>query len=310
MKTTALIMAGGRGERFWPRSRMNLPKQFLNLTDSDRTMIQSTVDRILKGTLVLQFVCSLILFLLFVLFTRPIIHLFRIYDESQVALAVTVLRIYMLSYLFRGGYRLFRSYLQFLNIRKYSWLLTAVALSMTGVYLLCSMFGGDGLWWANVISSLGLLVFTVMGNRMIYEKSRDQWLNWFLIPRDQGLIRSVNVSVQNTSDSFGPFVRELNGICLDNGLSRRDAGMTAFAVEEMLISLREHCREKGYTDISARLYEDRVEIDFCSLGSARQMEEVQHLQKISSGLSHQYIAGMSFTRITLPRRLFPKQDSQ
>ena len=48
MKTTALIMAGGRGERFWPRSRMNLPKQFLNLTDSDRTMIQSTVDRILK----------------------------------------------------------------------------------------------------------------------------------------------------------------------------------------------------------------------------------------------------------------------
>ena len=48
MKTTVLIMAGGRGERFWPRSRKNLPKQFLSLTDSDRTMIQSTVDRIRK----------------------------------------------------------------------------------------------------------------------------------------------------------------------------------------------------------------------------------------------------------------------
>ncbi|MBR5765180.1 MAG: mannose-1-phosphate guanylyltransferase [Lachnospiraceae bacterium] len=47
MKKTALIMAGGRGERFWPRSRKDRPKQFLSLTDDGRTMIQLTVDRIL-----------------------------------------------------------------------------------------------------------------------------------------------------------------------------------------------------------------------------------------------------------------------
>jgi len=47
MKTTALIMAGGRGERFWPRSRKSLPKQFLSLTSDGKTMIQLTVERIL-----------------------------------------------------------------------------------------------------------------------------------------------------------------------------------------------------------------------------------------------------------------------
>jgi mannose-1-phosphate guanylyltransferase len=47
MKRTALIMAGGRGERFWPKSRKNLPKQFLSLTDDGKTMIQLTVERIL-----------------------------------------------------------------------------------------------------------------------------------------------------------------------------------------------------------------------------------------------------------------------
>jgi len=47
MKTTALIMAGGRGERFWPKSRKNLPKQFLSLTGDGKTMIQLTVERIL-----------------------------------------------------------------------------------------------------------------------------------------------------------------------------------------------------------------------------------------------------------------------
>lgn len=46
MKITALIMAGGRGERFWPKSRKNLPKQFLSLTDDGKTMIQLTVERI------------------------------------------------------------------------------------------------------------------------------------------------------------------------------------------------------------------------------------------------------------------------
>lgn len=47
MKKTALIMAGGRGERFWPRSRKNLPKQFVSLTGDGRTMIQLTIERIL-----------------------------------------------------------------------------------------------------------------------------------------------------------------------------------------------------------------------------------------------------------------------
>lgn len=47
MKKTALIMAGGRGERFWPKSRKSLPKQFLSLTGDGKTMIQLTVERIL-----------------------------------------------------------------------------------------------------------------------------------------------------------------------------------------------------------------------------------------------------------------------
>lgn len=47
MKVTAMIMAGGRGERFWPKSRKSLPKQFLSLTGDGVTMIQDTVHRIL-----------------------------------------------------------------------------------------------------------------------------------------------------------------------------------------------------------------------------------------------------------------------
>lgn len=47
MKITAVIMAGGRGERFWPKSRNSCPKQFLSLTKDGETMIQKTVNRLL-----------------------------------------------------------------------------------------------------------------------------------------------------------------------------------------------------------------------------------------------------------------------
>lgn len=47
MKTTAVIMAGGKGERFWPKSRISRPKQFLSLTSDGETMIQKTVKRLL-----------------------------------------------------------------------------------------------------------------------------------------------------------------------------------------------------------------------------------------------------------------------
>lgn len=40
-----LIMAGGVGSRFWPASREHLPKQFLDITGSGRTLLQTTYDR-------------------------------------------------------------------------------------------------------------------------------------------------------------------------------------------------------------------------------------------------------------------------
>ena len=43
---TALIMAGGEGTRFWPLSRSHRPKQFLKLSDNQKTMLQKTVERI------------------------------------------------------------------------------------------------------------------------------------------------------------------------------------------------------------------------------------------------------------------------
>lgn len=46
-KMYAVIMAGGRGTRFWPLSRRNRPKQLLNII-GDQSMLQMTIDRLRK----------------------------------------------------------------------------------------------------------------------------------------------------------------------------------------------------------------------------------------------------------------------
>ena len=45
-----VILAGGKGERFWPLSRQNRPKQFLSLDGSSRSLLQATADRLLAVT--------------------------------------------------------------------------------------------------------------------------------------------------------------------------------------------------------------------------------------------------------------------
>jgi mannose-1-phosphate guanylyltransferase len=43
-----VIMAGGIGTRFWPMSRSQKPKQFLDVLGTGETMLQQTYKRFLK----------------------------------------------------------------------------------------------------------------------------------------------------------------------------------------------------------------------------------------------------------------------
>ena len=46
--TYAVIMAGGIGSRFWPMSKESRPKQFIDILDTGRSLIQMTFDRLSK----------------------------------------------------------------------------------------------------------------------------------------------------------------------------------------------------------------------------------------------------------------------
>jgi len=49
MSFIPVILAGGKGERFWPLSRKDRPKQFLSLDGSGVSLLQATAERLLPG---------------------------------------------------------------------------------------------------------------------------------------------------------------------------------------------------------------------------------------------------------------------
>jgi mannose-1-phosphate guanylyltransferase len=46
MDAYAIVLAGGRGERFWPLSQPEYPKPFLKLIKEDKTLFQETIQRL------------------------------------------------------------------------------------------------------------------------------------------------------------------------------------------------------------------------------------------------------------------------
>ena len=46
--TYCVIMCGGVGSRFWPFSRQDRPKQFIDFFGTGRSLLQTTVDRALE----------------------------------------------------------------------------------------------------------------------------------------------------------------------------------------------------------------------------------------------------------------------
>lgn len=46
--TFVLIMAGGVGSRFWPKSRNHFPKQFIDILGTGQSLLQLTYQRFLN----------------------------------------------------------------------------------------------------------------------------------------------------------------------------------------------------------------------------------------------------------------------
>lgn len=268
----------------------------------------------LKTVMRMNAILAGVCFAAFLLLARPLAGLYNITDTAEVALAVKAVRIFAAMYLFRGFYMVFMKYMQVTGRKAYS-MFISVFDGFGGIipiaFVLGLALGLDGLWWAFPITSALLLVIVLLWNRRIVRQSNGQFSGWLLEQREDEAEDVFDATIFEDGQTISAASEALMDFCIDHGIDKRNATCAALSVEEMAVYTRNRLNKNDYMDILARLYADKIEIDFRTLGNSFNplvavpediAENIKVLQGIAGKLEYDYIMGMNCTRITIARK--------
>ena len=266
---------------------------------------------ILNTAMLGQLIVSLVGTAAFVIFAPQLTALYNITEAGQAALAVHALRIYTFFFIPRFTVVIYFRYLKVIGLSTYAtWAsaLDSFGLIIPVAWLMTRCFGIEGLWYAFPLASTLLLLFMVVWNRRCEAKSNGKLHGLLLYEQDEECEPVMDVTItQNGADIVG-ISRELERICLENGMTRQNAVHAALAVEEMCVYAANNKRQDAHMDVLVRLYKGDVEIEFRSLGAAFNpladadgdiTENIRLLRGIAAGMDNEYILGMNSTRIVL-----------
>ena len=120
----------------------------------------------------------------------------------------------------------------------------------------------------------------------------------------------MDATVTNSAEDISKISAELQKRCLDLGMNGKKALRAALLVEEMGIFIMNRMQKKAYMDVLLRSYENRVEIDFRTIGGegdpnedddADIYENVRILRGIASEIKYDFVMGMNCTEIFLKK---------
>lgn len=268
----------------------------------------------LKTVMRMNALLSVVCFAAFAFFAQPLAQLYNITDSLELALAVKALRIFSIMYLFRGFCILFMKYLQVINRKIYS-LFISIFDGFGGIipiaFLMGKLMGIDGLWWAFPVTAVLLLAIVLLWNKRIVSRSGGRYRSLLLAGQEDEAEKIFDVTIFEDAQSISNASASLMDFCTDSGIDRRSANLAALTLEEMAVYTRNRLNKDDYMDILARLYPDRIEIDFRTLGNSFDplasapediRENIQLLRSIASVLEYNYIMGMNCTRVVINRR--------
>jgi len=238
-------------------------------------------------------------------------HAANIYDivrPDEHALAIYGLRIFAICFLIRGICLVFMYYLQILGEKIY-----AMAISLFDgfaglvplAWLLCHFMGLDGLWWAYPINSIMLLCGILLWNKHL---AGGRYTGLLLTEQEEVAIQKQDFTMTGEKETISRISLQVTEICKKWGMKSRTAKLVGSMIEEMAVYSERHHRIIEEYDVLLRLYDDRVEIDFRSLGdSCNPLQDsdidddcnLAYLRKLSASLEYDYIMGMNSTHIVL-----------
>ena len=256
--------------------------------------------RLLRISYITQFIFSSVCAVYFIFFSKSFAFLYDIKSGDAHTLAVYALKIFALQYFIRGFYIIFMPYLQILGHKIYSILISVfdgfagnILLSL----ILCKFIGLDGIWWSFPLTAVFLFAFFLIVNRKIQKKPENPPV--------------IDITVVNNDSDISEVSKKAQDAFIKAGLDSKTALKAAILIEETAVFTKKRTGKNGYLDILTAFYEDRVEIDFRSIGATGNIEEktendieenIRFLESLSDKIQYDFIMGMSSMRIIINKR--------
>lgn len=266
---------------------------------------------VLKQALMFSAAFVLVFVLWFEIAPEQAASVYDITAPEELAVAAYGLRVFALCIILRGLCIIFMYYLQVLGEKRY-----AMAISLfdgvVGIiplaFIMCEIMGLDGLWWAFTVNSAILLVGILLWNRRLMGTKYEGIL---LIEKEDPALNTQDFTMTSDEKNISEVTKEVAKVCQSHGITPKNANLVGLLLEEMAIYSKNHHRITENCDVLIHTYDDRIEIDFRSLGdSCNPLEDTEfdercnltYLRNISSSIEYDYVMGMNSTHIVLLRR--------
>lgn len=265
---------------------------------------------ILKTAMRYCLVSSVVFVALFELFPGTIASLYNVTENQAVTMANVALRVFALMFLFRSLVIIFMDYLKVKGINTYAMgisLFDGFAGIIPICWVLCTLFGLNGLWWTFAIDSMLLFAIVLVINSVIVHRSKGKYKGILLEQQETAARRVWDMTIPETSETTSKLSQELIEECTAMGMDEKTANSVGLVVEEMAVYTAEHSKSDRI-DILIKLFRDKILIDFRSLGTSSSPlvkqsddnpENISILKGFSSKIEYDYLLGMNTTRIII-----------
>ena len=267
---------------------------------------------VLKRSFILQILFALGLILFFEAVPQAIAGMYGVKDPEVLRIGTLGIRLFALTYLPRGIAIQFMRFFQVEQRRLYSFVISLMdgLLVLPVGFLLCELMGLNGVFISYPVSALVMLILILILNLRIYRKRPTEYTGISLVRRDTGSIGSTSFTISDESEDISAASEQMIDFCTEHGVPRKQGFRVGLLLEEMAVYTRQHRTDKGDIDITLRLTEDEITINFRSIGTPFDPttgkegdipENILMLKNMASRIAYDYIMGMNSTQILIER---------
>ena len=220
-----------------------------------------SIRRIERQAHLISFELILILIVSVCLWSNDICNLFGIKDLYEKISVIDAIKIFSLSLMPSIVCMILSSYYQSTKFIRLANLITAMRgfiLLFIPAYLLAPKYGVNMIWYSFTIAAIGTLIILAIVLMINRKENQSTILKLDLKSEKSGSYRSF--SVKSSVEEISEAIKGIEEYCENNNFTDKETMLVKLSMEEMMISIKDHCFKKSNETMDARIYSDEESI--------------------------------------------------